>query len=61
MTKGTPSFGRHNKKTHIVCRRCGKHAYHVNRKTCAHCGFPAAKLRDFRWQWKDINTKKRKR
>ncbi len=24
MSKGTPSFGKRNKKTHIRCRRCGR-------------------------------------
>ncbi|HLC98423.1 MAG TPA: 50S ribosomal protein L37e, partial [Candidatus Nanoarchaeia archaeon] len=29
MTKGTPSMGKKSgKKTHIFCRRCGKHTYH---------------------------------
>lgn len=51
MSKGTPSMGKHSsKKTHIRCRRCGNHAYHVRRKTCASCGFGAtAKLRSYNW------------
>ncbi|MDD1779441.1 MAG: 50S ribosomal protein L37e, partial [Candidatus Helarchaeota archaeon] len=39
MTKGTPSFGKHHKKTHIRCRRCGRHSYHVRDKICSACGF----------------------
>ncbi|MFH1649068.1 MAG: 50S ribosomal protein L37e [Candidatus Woesearchaeota archaeon] len=40
MSKGTPSMGRKSgKKTHIQCRRCGKHAYHVSHKVCASCGY----------------------
>lgn len=50
MSKGTPSFGKRQKKTHVRCRRCGHHAYHPNKKQCAHCGFGAsAKLRSYSW------------
>ncbi|WP_405307445.1 50S ribosomal protein L37e, partial [Methanobrevibacter sp.] len=38
MSKGTPSMGKKNKKTHIRCRRCGKNTYHVRKKVCASCG-----------------------
>jgi large subunit ribosomal protein L37e len=38
MGKGTPS--KHGGKiTHIICRRCGRHAYHAQKKVCASCGF----------------------
>jgi len=49
MTKGTPSkFG--GKKTHIACRRCGKHAFHVQKGKCAACGFgDSKKIRTFKW------------
>ena len=41
---------RGSKKTHIVCRRCGKRSYHVRHKTCASCGFGAtAKRRNYNW------------
>ncbi|MFH1445461.1 MAG: 50S ribosomal protein L37e [Nanoarchaeota archaeon] len=43
MTKGTPSKGKHNKKTHIACRRCGKRTYHIRHKECSACGFGRAK------------------
>ncbi len=40
MTKGTPSYGKHNKRgSHIICRRCGKHSLHMQKKICASCGF----------------------
>lgn len=56
MTKGTPSMGKRNKKTHIICRRCGKHAYHVRQKTCASCGFgEMSSIRKNSWQWKPIH------
>jgi large subunit ribosomal protein L37e len=50
MTKGTPHFGKSGKHTHIVCRRCGRRAYHVRKKVCAKCGFGAsAKTRRYTW------------
>lgn len=48
--KGTPSYGKRNKKTHITCRRCGKHAYHARKGVCASCGFGAvSRKRSYRW------------
>lgn len=49
MSKGTPSkMG--GKKTHIMCRRCGKRAYHLQKKRCASCGFgETAKRRQYNW------------
>jgi large subunit ribosomal protein L37e len=61
MSKGTPSFGKHNKTTHIRCRRCGRHSYNKRTSQCAKCGFPSPKLRSFRWQWKDLFSRNRKR
>ncbi|NVM03371.1 MAG: 50S ribosomal protein L37e [Candidatus Helarchaeota archaeon] len=56
MGKGTPSFGKRNKKTHIRCRRCGNRSYHVRNKTCASCGFGSSKrIRRYNWQNKKIN------
>ncbi|HJO28119.1 MAG: 50S ribosomal protein L37e [Candidatus Poseidoniia archaeon] len=50
MSKGTASFGKRQKKTHILCRRCGRHAYHVRKKRCAACGFgDSARLRSYSW------------
>ena len=51
MTKGTPSMGkRSSRKTHIVCRRCGKHSYNVSKKFCASCGFgSSARMRKYNW------------
>ena len=63
MTKGTPSFGRKNKKTHIRCRRCSKHTYNISKKKCSFCGYgPAgtAKLRRYSWQNKHVTRKDRK-
>jgi len=61
MTKGTPSMGRKNKKTHIACRRCGRHAYHIRDKKCSACGFgKSAKIRANAWQWKSIQRQRLK-
>ncbi len=52
MTKGTPSFGLHNKAaSHITCRRCGNHSFHKTKKECSNCGFGYSKrLRKYKWQ-----------
>ncbi|MFO7872380.1 MAG: 50S ribosomal protein L37e [Candidatus Undinarchaeales archaeon] len=52
MSKGTPSFGKHNKGSpHIRCRRCGKRAFHKRKKVCASCGYgKSSKMRRFNWQ-----------
>jgi large subunit ribosomal protein L37e len=54
MGTGTSSFGRKSgKKTHIICRRCGKRTYHVKKKKCSSCGFGNSKrLRSYSWQVK---------
>ncbi len=54
MSKGTPSMGKHSGKvTHIHCRRCGQHTYHMRHKECSSCGFgKSAKLRSYSWQKK---------
>eukprot|EP00588_Corethron_pennatum_P010885 CAMPEP_0194266230 /NCGR_PEP_ID=MMETSP0169-20130528/1201_1 /TAXON_ID=218684 /ORGANISM="Corethron pennatum, Strain L29A3" /LENGTH=90 /DNA_ID=CAMNT_0039006863 /DNA_START=169 /DNA_END=441 /DNA_ORIENTATION=+ len=49
MTKGTTSFGKRHNKTHTLCRRCGKSSYHIQKKTCSACGYPAAKSRSYNW------------
>jgi len=59
MTKGTPSFGKHQRTTHIRCRRCGKYAYNKSKGYCAACGFgKSSKLNKESWRTK---THKRKR
>ncbi len=54
MSKGTPSMGKKSgKKTHIVCRRCGKRTYHIHKKRCSSCGYgKTARLRSYSWQKK---------
>ncbi|XP_016973502.1 probable 60S ribosomal protein L37-A [Drosophila rhopaloa] len=57
MTKGTSSFGKRHNKTHTLCRRCGRSSYHIQKSTCAQCGYPAAKLRSYNWS---VKAKRRK-
>ncbi|MCK5025444.1 MAG: 50S ribosomal protein L37e [Nanoarchaeota archaeon] len=54
MSKGTASMGKKSGKTsHIRCRRCGKHSYHVRDKVCSSCGFgKSSKQRSYSWQKK---------
>ena len=55
MTKGTASMGRKSgKKSHIPCRRCGGHSYHVRKKRCSSCGYGAtATVRKYNWNKKN--------
>ncbi|KAL5049888.1 ribosomal protein L37e-domain-containing protein [Aspergillus fruticulosus] len=50
--KGTSSFGKRHNKTHTLCRRCGRRSYHIQKSTCANCGYPAAKTRKYNWSEK---------
>ena len=52
MTKGTYSFGRRHNKSHVMCRRCGKRSFHVQKARCASCGYPSACVRSFNWSTK---------
>lgn len=55
--KGTPSFGKKNKRTHIRCPRCGRHSYHIRKKRCAACGWGASKrMRRYSWENKNKIT-----
>ena len=47
QTKGTSSFGKRRNKTHTLCRRCGRVTLHVQKKICAACGYPGAKIRGY--------------
>ncbi|PQE22885.1 60S ribosomal L37 protein [Rutstroemia sp. NJR-2017a BBW] len=49
MTKGTSSFGKRHNKSHTLCRRCGRRSLHIQKHTCASCGYPAAKTRQYNW------------
>ncbi|MHC1626664.1 MAG: 50S ribosomal protein L37e [Methanoculleaceae archaeon] len=50
MSKGTPSLGKRQKRTHIACRRCGRISYHLRHKVCSSCGFGrSSRMRRYRW------------
>ncbi|KAI7908083.1 60S ribosomal protein L37 [Cokeromyces recurvatus] len=57
QTKGTSSFGKRHTKTHTLCRRCGNRSFHKQKKTCAQCGYPAAKTRSYNWSEKGKRRK----
>merc|ERR1711907_125071 len=57
MTKGTSSFGKRHNKTHTLCRRCGKSSYHIQKSTCASCGYPSARLRKYNWGEKALRRR----
>mmetsp|Transcript_9123 Transcript_9123/g.16412 ORF Transcript_9123/g.16412 Transcript_9123/m.16412 type:complete len:95 (-) Transcript_9123:2542-2826(-) len=52
MTKGTSSFGKRTSKTHTLCVRCGRRSYHIQKSTCASCGYPSARKRTYNWSMK---------
>merc|ERR1712043_47495 len=49
MTKGTTAFGKRHNKTHTLCVRCGKHSWHIQKKSCGACSYPLASLRNYNW------------
>ncbi len=55
--KGTPSMGKRSKgKTHIRCRRCGRHSFNVAKGYCVACGFGRSKrIRRHSWASKKVN------
>ncbi|MEM0014139.1 MAG: 50S ribosomal protein L37e [Zestosphaera sp.] len=55
--KGTTSMGRRSKgKTHIRCRRCGRHSYNAAKGYCAACGFGRSKrVKRYSWVSKKVN------
>ncbi len=54
MGKGTAAMGKKSGKTsHIQCRRCSAHAYHIRKKRCASCGYgETATVRKYAWNKK---------
>ncbi|MBI4019063.1 MAG: 50S ribosomal protein L37e [Candidatus Aenigmarchaeota archaeon] len=60
MAKGTPSFGKHQTISHINCKRCGRHSYHIKMQKCSACGYPRAKIRQESWRRKLTNRSARK-
>ncbi|RLI89502.1 MAG: 50S ribosomal protein L37e [Candidatus Altiarchaeales archaeon] len=61
MSKGTPSMGKRQKKTHGICRRCGRRSFHISKRRCAACGFGRSRrLRRYDWAVKQIAKAKHK-
>ncbi|HEX59780.1 MAG TPA: 50S ribosomal protein L37e [Methanomicrobia archaeon] len=61
MSKGTPSMGKRQKKTHGICRRCGRRSFHISKRRCAACGFGRSRrLRRYNWVVKQIAKAKHK-
>lgn len=53
MPKGTPSFGKHNKLLHKVCKRCGHHSFNIRQGVCVKCGYGKTKrILNLSWRWK---------
>lgn len=57
MTKGTTSFGKRHSKSHVTCRRCGRRSFHIQKKTCSSCGYPAAKMRRYAQHYKAMKRR----
>uniref|UniRef100_A0A6B2LTE0 Ribosomal protein L37 n=1 Tax=Arcella intermedia TaxID=1963864 RepID=A0A6B2LTE0_9EUKA len=58
MTKGTFSFGRRHTKVHDLCRRCGKHSFHIRKERCAACGYGhTTKIRTYNWSEKSMRRR----
>lgn len=53
MPDGKAAFGKKNKKTHAICRRCGRHSMHITDRVCSACGFgKSSRMRRYTWQSK---------
>lgn len=37
--------GKRHTKSHTLCRRCGRRAFHIQKSTCGSCGYPSSKIR----------------
>ena len=61
MSKGTPSFGRHQRRTHVLCRRCGRRSFSIKKSRCSACGYGAiSKIRKYNWQTRDIHRNRKR-
>jgi large subunit ribosomal protein L37e len=50
-------MGKRQKKTHIVCRRCGRVSFHARHKICSSCGFgKSSRMREYTWVNKASKT-----
>ena len=56
---GTSPSKKQIQKTHTGCRRCGRTAFHIQKKVCGACGYPSARNRHYNWGKKMIRRKNR--
>ncbi|KAG8463415.1 hypothetical protein KFE25_004926 [Diacronema lutheri] len=45
------------RKTHTGCPRCGRTAFHLQKKVCGGCGYPSARKRKYNWSAKALRRK----
>jgi large subunit ribosomal protein L37e len=61
MSKGTPSFGKRQKRTHVLCRRCGRRSFHIRKKRCSACGYgESSKIKDYNWKERDLHRNRKR-
>merc|ERR1712026_622962 len=41
----------------LACRRCGRSTYHIQKKECSSCGYPAKRKRTYQWSEKSIRRR----
>jgi large subunit ribosomal protein L37e len=41
----------------LLLRRCGRTSFHIQKKVCAACGYPSARMRTYNWGKKQIRRK----
>jgi large subunit ribosomal protein L37e len=50
-------MGKHNSHSHGLCIRCNSRAWHLQKKRCGKCGYPAKKIRGYGWSQKALRRK----
>ncbi|KAJ1631122.1 ribosomal protein L37e-domain-containing protein [Pavlovales sp. CCMP2436] len=45
------------RKSHTMCPRCGRKSFHLQKKTCSGCAYPAARKRKYNWSDKALRRK----
>ncbi|KAL7173041.1 hypothetical protein ACSBR2_032500 [Camellia fascicularis] len=51
------NFGKRRNKTHILCVRCGRRSFHLQKSRCSACAFPVARKRTYHRSVKAIQRK----
>jgi large subunit ribosomal protein L37e len=48
------------KTSHITCRRCGGHSYHIRKDRCSGCGYGKSKvLRTYVWNTPSLRARRK--